>query len=86
MFLFQIYFFEKLKEKIEFSSDYEILENNISIYQISSNNIAVLSSHKKVDELLLEQAGVENNDSFILSFKKIPYQLLFGSSDLISHL
>ena len=44
------YFWEELKNIIEFSENFELLDENIAIYRISEHRIAVLSNHDLVDE------------------------------------
>ena len=83
VYLLHNYFWEQLKDKIEFSDNFELLDANIAIYKISDHNIAVLSKHDLVDELVISEGGVENNDAFLLSLKQTNYSLLFGSSELL---
>lgn len=83
VYLLHNYFWEQLKNKIEFSDNFEILDANIAIYKISDHNIAILSKHDLVDELVISEGGVENKDAFLLSLKQTNYSLLFGSSDLL---
>lgn len=83
VYLLRNYFWEQLKEKIEFNQNFELLEDNIAIYKVSDHNIAVLSKHNLVDELVLSEGGIENNDAFLLSLKQTNYSLLFGSNELL---
>ncbi len=85
VYLLRNYFWEQLKEKIEFNQNFELLEDNIAIYKVSDHNIAVLSKHNLVDELVLSEGGIENNDAFLLSLKQTNYSLLFGSNELLEH-
>lgn len=86
VYLLHNYFWEQLKDKIEFSDNFELLDANIAIYKISDHNIAVLSKHDLVDKLVISEGGVENNDAFLLSLKQTNYSLLFGSSELLEEL
>lgn len=78
------YFWEQLKNRIEFSDNFELLDTNIAIYKISDHNIVVLSKHDLVDELVLSEGGIENNDAFLLSLKQTNYSLLSGSTELLA--
>jgi len=76
------YFWEELKNKIEFSENFELLDENIAIYKIKDHRIAVLSNHDLVDELVLSEGGKENDDNFLSHLRQKRYSILFGSFDL----
>jgi hypothetical protein len=84
VYLLPNYFGDQLKEQIEFDQNFELLEDNIAIYKVGEHNIAVLSTHNLVDELVLSKGGIENNDAFLLSLKQKNYSLEFGSTELLA--
>ena len=84
VYLLPNYFGEQLKEQIEFDKNFELLEENIAIYKVGEYNIAVLSKHNLVDELVLSKGGIENNDTFLLALKQKIFSLEFGSTELLA--
>lgn len=84
VYLLPNYFGDQLKEQIEFDKNFELLEDNIAIYKVGEHNIAVISTHNLVDELVLTKGGIENNDAFLLSLKQKTYSLEFGSNELLA--